>query len=97
MKQEIEQTSAQSDFSPSAYSDEDVSSLSSQPAYRPRRMRSKESLRNALADISLTRHNLVMPLFAKTGKNERVPVSSMPEVFQELPDKILETVKQQYD
>ncbi len=66
-------------------------------SHRPRRMRLKESIRNAVADVTLTRHNLVMPLFVKPGKNERQPVSSMPEVFQESPDKALETIREQAD
>lgn len=92
MKHEIEQTATQSDLALEEYS-----STACQPAYRPRRMRTKESIRNALADVSLTRHNLVMPLFVKPGKGERSPVSSMPEVFQESPDKALQTVKEQAD
>lgn len=63
--------------------------------FRPRRMRIRERLRNTLADVVLRPENLVMPIFAKTGKAERTPISSMPEVFQETPDKAFETIQEQ--
>ena len=85
MKQMTEQTPDISESSLPAYT----------PAYRPRRMRARESMRNAVADVSLSRHNLVMPLFVKTGKNDRQPVSSMPDVFQETPDAALKTIRDQ--
>ena len=60
-------------------------------------MRTRQALRDALADVSLSRSNLVMPIFIKPGRDERRAVSSMPDVFQESPDAALRTVREQHE
>src|SRR5262249_35869082 len=53
---------------------------------RPRRLRSHASLREGLAATSLHPSNFVMPLFIRPGQKQRIPVASMPGVFQLSPD-----------
>src|SRR5205085_7831020 len=62
------------------------------PEYRPRRLRSTPMLRNLLAETQLRVDKLVLPLFVRPGKNVRVPVNSMPEVYQLSPDELLREV-----
>lgn len=49
---------------------------------RPRRLRYLLQLREMVAETSLTKNKLVLPLFVKHGHNLKVPVASMPGVFQ---------------
>ena len=55
-----------------------------------RRLRSSPALRDFVAETSLREARLVLPLFARPGKNVRKPVGSMPGVFQLSPDQIVE-------
>jgi porphobilinogen synthase len=59
------------------------------PISRPRRLRTSPALRRLVAETSLNASQLVLPLFARFGKNIRQPVGSMPGVFQLSPDEIL--------
>jgi porphobilinogen synthase len=52
------------------------------PAYRPRRLRKNEKLRQLVRETSLTAGNLIYPLFVGPGTNVVRPVSSMPGVAQ---------------
>lgn len=52
------------------------------PAYRPRRLRRNESLRQLIRETTLTAGNLIYPLFVGPGTNVARPVSSMPGVAQ---------------
>ncbi len=52
------------------------------PAYRPRRLRKNEKLRQLIRETTLTPGNLIYPLFVGPGKNVVRPVSSMPGVAQ---------------
>jgi porphobilinogen synthase len=52
------------------------------PAYRPRRLRKSEKLRQLIRETTLTAGNLVYPLFVGPGTNVVRPVSSMPGVAQ---------------
>jgi porphobilinogen synthase len=52
------------------------------PAYRPRRLRKSEKLRQLIRETTLTAGNLIYPLFVGPGKNVVRPVSSMPGVAQ---------------
>lgn len=59
------------------------------PVSRPRRLRTSPALRRLVAETQLSASQLVLPLFARTGKKVRQPVGSMPGVFQLSPDEIL--------
>ncbi len=59
------------------------------PVSRPRRLRTSPALRRLVAESSLNVSQLVLPLFARSGRKLRRPVDAMPGVFQLSPDEIL--------
>lgn len=52
------------------------------PDYRPRRLRSSETIRAMVRENSLTPDDFIYPLFVKPGEGKRDEVVSMPGVFQ---------------
>jgi porphobilinogen synthase len=52
------------------------------PAYRPRRLRKNEKLRQLVRETTLSAGNLIYPLFVVPGTNVIRPVSSMPGIAQ---------------
>ena len=52
------------------------------PTIRPRRLRSSKAIRDMVAETNLTISDLVYPIFVKEGISDRVPVESMPGIFQ---------------
>jgi porphobilinogen synthase len=64
------------------------------PLIRPRRLRHGQTLRDLVADVTLTPDNLVLPLFVRAGENLRKPVGSMPGVEQMSPDVAVAAMKQ---
>jgi len=59
------------------------------PIYRPRRLRASPALRRLVAETRLSVEQLVLPLFARSGRKLRQPIASMPGVFQLSPDELL--------
>ena len=59
------------------------------PACRPRRLRQSPALRRLVSETQLNVAQLVLPLFARSGKKLRRAVDAMPGVFQLSPDEIL--------
>jgi porphobilinogen synthase len=59
------------------------------PVIRPRRLRTSPALRRLVAETSLNVSQLVLPLFARSGRKLRRPVDAMPGVFQLSPDEIV--------
>ena len=59
------------------------------PIARPRRLRTSPALRRLVAETSLNVSQLVLPLFARSGKRLRREIGAMPGVFQLSPDEIL--------
>jgi porphobilinogen synthase len=59
------------------------------PVNRPRRLRTLPAMRRLVAETSLNVSQLVLPLFARSGKSLRRPVEAMPGVFQLSPDELL--------
>ena len=57
--------------------------------YRPRRMRQNEALRALIRETSLAPHQLIMPLFVRSGKRVRAPIPSMPGQFQLSVDEVV--------
>ncbi|HEU4988930.1 MAG: porphobilinogen synthase [Gemmatimonadota bacterium] len=56
--------------------------MSNYPDYRPRRLRRTAALRRLVRETHLVPSQLVLPMFVRAGRNTRVPVASMPGVFQ---------------
>lgn len=63
------------------------------PTTRLRRLRSSATTRNMIAETSLTINNFIMPYFVIFGENKKIPVSSMPGVFQFSIDKLIAEIK----
>lgn len=49
---------------------------------RLRRLRNTDVIRNMIRETTVTKNDLVYPVFVKEGENEKVPVDSMPGIFQ---------------
>src|ERR1700761_5964754 len=59
------------------------------PVTRLRRLRTSPALRRLVAETQLNASQLVLPLFARSGKKLRKAVEAMPGVFQLSPDEIV--------
>ncbi len=64
------------------------------PVHRPRRLRKTERLRNLVRETRLSAANFIYPLFVCPGSNIRTEVASMPGVFQQSADKIVEDCRE---
>jgi porphobilinogen synthase len=58
---------------------------------RPRRLRQNPALRRLVRETQLSRDDLILPLFIVEGSGVRDEVKSMPGVYRESIDKIVET------
>ena len=67
------------------------------PTQRPRRLRRSEALRSLVREMQLSTHGLLYPMFACPGKKVRTEVSSMPGIFQQSPDQIVEECREVAD
>jgi porphobilinogen synthase len=67
------------------------------PVNRPRRLRRTEALRGMVRETQLSSSGLVYPMFACPGNKVRTEVSSMPGVYQQSPDQIVEECRQVAD
>jgi porphobilinogen synthase len=67
------------------------------PVHRPRRLRRTEALRGMVRETKFSTDGLVYPMFACPGKGVRTEVSSMPGVFQQSPDQIVEECREVAD
>jgi porphobilinogen synthase len=52
------------------------------PAYRPRRLRQNEKFRGMIQETELSPKHLVFPLFVKEMAEDKVPIPSMPDIYQ---------------
>src|SRR4051812_12532143 len=64
------------------------------PAYRPRRLRQSRVIREMVGETHLNAAQLVLPLFARSGRKLRRPIDAMPGVFQLSPDEIVREARQ---
>lgn len=64
------------------------------PSHRPRRLRQTEKLRNLVQETRLTTQGLLYPMFVCPGTNVRNEVGSMPGVFQQSVDHIVEECRE---
>jgi porphobilinogen synthase len=67
------------------------------PTHRLRRLRRTERLRGFVRETHLRTNGLVYPMFACPGTNLRTEVSSMPGVYQQSPDQIVEECREVED
>jgi len=66
------------------------------PNYRPRRLRQNEAFRRMIRETVLIRDDLILPLFAISGKGVKNPIPSMPGQYQLSMDNLIETSKRAY-
>ncbi|HEY1422821.1 MAG TPA: porphobilinogen synthase [Candidatus Acidoferrum sp.] len=64
------------------------------PIHRPRRLRKTEVLRGLVRETRLSASSFIYPMFVCAGTSIHQEVSSMPGVFQQSPDKILEDCRE---
>lgn len=64
------------------------------PLHRPRRLRRTEALRGMVRETRLTTTGLVYPMFACPGTKVRTEVSSMPGIYQQSVDQIVEECRE---
>src|SRR5271168_3808096 len=67
------------------------------PTHRPRRLRRSEALRGFVRETRLSPAGFVYPMFACPGNKVRNEVSSMPGIFQQSPDQIVEECREVAD
>ena len=67
------------------------------PVYRPRRLRQSAVLRSMVRETRLHASQLVLPLFARTGRKFRRPINAMPGVFQLSPDELLKDATKAFE
>ena len=66
----------------------------SYPIHRPRRLRRSEALRGLVRETRLASAGLIYPLFVCPGTKVRKEVTSMPGVFQQSADKVVEECRE---
>ena len=66
----------------------------SYPIHRPRRLRRSEALRGLVRETRITSAGLIYPLFVCPGTKVRKEVTSMPGVFQQSADKVVEECRE---
>lgn len=59
------------------------------PAYRPRRLRKNERLRDLIAETDISARELIYPMFVMPGKGVREEVVSMPGIYKQTVDNIV--------
>jgi len=64
------------------------------PTQRPRRLRRTEALRGLVRETRLSAAGLIYPMFVCPGTNVRKEVGSMPGVYQQSVDKIVEECRE---
>jgi porphobilinogen synthase len=64
------------------------------PTHRPRRLRRTEALRGLIRETRLSSAGLIYPLFVCPGSKVRQAVGSMPGVFQQSVDRIVEDCRE---
>jgi porphobilinogen synthase len=64
------------------------------PIHRPRRLRRNEALRVFVRETRLSASGMVYPMFACPGTNVRKEVSSMPGIYQQSVDQIVEECRE---
>src|SRR6202051_2783525 len=64
------------------------------PTHRPRRLRRTEALRSLVRETKLSTSGLIYPMFVCPGSKVRQEVSSMPDIYQQSADQIVEECRE---
>lgn len=64
------------------------------PTHRPRRLRRSEALRSLVRETRLTTAGMIYPMFVCPGSNVRKEVSSMPGIYQQSVDQIVQECRE---
>src|SRR6266849_2721672 len=67
------------------------------PVQRPRRLRRNEAIRSFVRETRLSIDGLIYPMFVCTGSKVREEVSSMPGIYQQSVDHLLEECREVAD
>ncbi|HEY7826031.1 MAG TPA: porphobilinogen synthase [Candidatus Acidoferrales bacterium] len=67
------------------------------PVHRPRRLRRTEAIRGLVRETRLSSAGFVYPMFACPGTSVRVEIASMPGIYQQSVDKIVEECREVAD
>lgn len=67
------------------------------PDYRPRRLRRSANLRRMVRETHLRVDDLIYPMFSAFGENIRKEISSMPGIYQQSIEHIVEEAREVYD
>ena len=67
------------------------------PDYRPRRLRQNDAFRRMIRETTLSVDDLILPIFAISGKNIKNPIPSMPGHFQLSIDNLIKTSKKAFE
>ena len=67
------------------------------PDYRPRRLRQNDAFRRMIRETTLSVDDLILPIFAISGKNIKNPIPSMPGQFQLSIDNLIKTSKKAFE
>jgi porphobilinogen synthase len=64
------------------------------PVERPRRLRRTEAIRGMVRETRVSTRGFIYPMFVCPGSGVRVEISSMPGVYRQSPDKLLEECRE---
>ena len=64
------------------------------PVERPRRLRRTEAIRGLVRETRLTTRGFIYPMFVCPGSGVRVEISSMPGVYRQSPDRLVEECRE---
>ncbi|MEE8399271.1 MAG: porphobilinogen synthase, partial [Desulfobacterales bacterium] len=67
------------------------------PEYRPRRLRKSDAFRRMIRETVLSADDMILPLFAVSGKQVKNPIPSMPGQYQLSIDHLIETSRTAFD
>jgi porphobilinogen synthase len=67
------------------------------PLYRARRIRGQEVFRNMVRETSLSTHDLIYPMFSAFGTGIKKEISSMPGIYQQSIENIVEEAQEAYE
>jgi len=66
------------------------------PTFRARRIRGKEAFRRMVRETSLSANDLIYPMFSAFGKGIKKEISSMPGIYQQSIEQIVEEAQEAY-
>src|SRR6266704_2407001 len=67
------------------------------PQFRSRRIRGKAVFRNMVRETSLSVNDLIYPMFSAFGKGIRKEISSMPGIYQQSIEHIVEDAQEAHE